>query len=55
LLKEKKRLEHDEDAVEKDKFVAPKTIVRKFSVQSVNSNHEMNFGSEYSPAGKFEN
>ena len=53
LLKEKKRLEHEEDAVEQDKFVAPKTMVRKFSIQSVNSNHEMNFGSEYSPGPKF--
>lgn len=55
LLKEKKRLEYQEDEVEQEKFVVPKTVVRKFSVQSVNSNHEMNFGSEYSPRVKFEN
>ena len=41
LLKEQKRLEQVEDETEHDKVIAPKTVVRKFSVQSVNSQHDL--------------
>jgi hypothetical protein len=53
LLKEKQRLEKEDDETEQDKFKVPVIRERKFSVQSVNSNHNLQFGSEYSPGEKF--
>ena len=34
-------MEKEEDETEKDKFIVPINRVRKFSVQSVNSNHDL--------------